>query len=312
VRRLALLLTLLASPAWAQVDNPTRLDFREEGTSQGRIFALNCIGTELLCAVSGGVGTLTFTSPATAPFDDATAIVKGSGDATKLLRFEVDGFTTGTTRVVTFTNADGTVPYLGSNNTWSATNTFNTVTISANQVLGFSASGSNDNSIQTATSSTPDIGLLGVGSNTRSWLIAERADSAFDFAHAQQTNPTLFVHSANQSTTEYSAYTWLGQAPNRTTVTVNGATTFAVSSGYVVLECTGAETINTITGGIAGAVLILENSDTECTLADDDSATASNAIDLTGTATNDVGAVAKIITLIYNGSHWLQVSESDN
>lgn len=35
------------------------------------------------------------------PLDDATAIVKGSGDATKLVRVEADGLTTGTTRVIT-------------------------------------------------------------------------------------------------------------------------------------------------------------------------------------------------------------------
>lgn len=44
-----------------------------------------------------------------APFLDTTAIVKGSADATKLLRFEVDGFTTGTTRVLTAPNYDGTI-----------------------------------------------------------------------------------------------------------------------------------------------------------------------------------------------------------
>jgi hypothetical protein len=38
---------------------------------------------------------------ATAPFTDSTAIVKGSSDSTKQLRFEVDGFTTATTRVIT-------------------------------------------------------------------------------------------------------------------------------------------------------------------------------------------------------------------
>jgi hypothetical protein len=41
------------------------------------------------------------TIPTTAPFIDSTAIIKGSGDATKLLRFEVDGFTTASTRVIT-------------------------------------------------------------------------------------------------------------------------------------------------------------------------------------------------------------------
>lgn len=58
--------------------------------------------------------------PATAPFSDSTAIVKGSADATKLLRFEVDGFTTGTTRVLTPPNADGTIA------TWQAWNFFTT------------------------------------------------------------------------------------------------------------------------------------------------------------------------------------------
>lgn len=95
-------------------------------------------------------------------------------------------------------------------------------------------------------------------------------------------------------------------------VDINGVTTFAVTSSYVVLTCDGAETINTITGGLSGMRLVILHADTDCTIADDDDATASDAIDLTGTATNDVGAVAKVITLLYNGSHWLQVAESDN
>lgn len=44
------------------------------------------------------------------PFDDGTAIVKGSIDSTKLLRFEVDGFTAATTRVITPPNADTKLP----------------------------------------------------------------------------------------------------------------------------------------------------------------------------------------------------------
>lgn len=101
--------------------------------------------------------------------------------------------------------------------------------------------------------------------------------------------------------------------PNaRQTVTVDSATTFAVSGGYILLQCTGAETINTITNGSVGYVVYIENSDSECTIADDDDATAANAIDLTGAAANDVGAVAKVIVLIFNGTYWLQVTESDN
>ncbi len=45
-------------------------------------------------------------TPITAPFVDTTEIVKGSLDASKRLRIEVDGITTGTTRVWTVADAD--------------------------------------------------------------------------------------------------------------------------------------------------------------------------------------------------------------
>ena len=100
------------------------------------------------------------------------------------------------------------------------------------------------------------------------------------------------------------------------TTTVDGATTFAVTGRfgwhYVNLLCTGAESIDTITGGTTGAVLYLANQDTDCTVNDDDAATAANAIDLTGVATTDVGAAKKMLILIYNGTDWEQIAESDN
>lgn len=54
-----------------------------------------------------------------APFDDGTAIIKGSADATKLVRFEVDGLTTGTTRVLTVSDSDGTIWTSGNDGTGS-------------------------------------------------------------------------------------------------------------------------------------------------------------------------------------------------
>lgn len=58
------------------------------------------------------------------PFDDATAIVKGSADATKLLRIEVDGLTTATTRVWTAPDANLTVAGIDLAQTWTANQTF--------------------------------------------------------------------------------------------------------------------------------------------------------------------------------------------
>ena len=98
-------------------------------------------------------------------------------------------------------------------------------------------------------------------------------------------------------------------------VTVDAATTFAVSPrfpwAYISLACTDAESIDTITGGRTGLVLYIAHTDTDCTLNDDETATAANAIDLTGAAT-DVGAAKKVIALIYNGDSWEELFESDN
>ena len=53
--------------------------------------------------VDNGSGSVTV--DAAPPFTDTIPIVKGSSDVSKLLRFEVDGFTAATTRTVTFPNA---------------------------------------------------------------------------------------------------------------------------------------------------------------------------------------------------------------
>lgn len=72
------------------------------------------------------------------PVVDTTAIVKGSADATKLLRFEVDGFTTATTRVLTPPNYDGTIATLAGTETLTGKTltspTINTPTISGGTI----------------------------------------------------------------------------------------------------------------------------------------------------------------------------------
>jgi hypothetical protein len=57
-----------------------------------------------------------------AAFDDANPVVKGSADATKQVRFEVDGLSTGTTRVLTVPNEDLTLAGRGAN-TFTGTQT---------------------------------------------------------------------------------------------------------------------------------------------------------------------------------------------
>jgi len=60
-------------------------------------------------------------SLSSAPFADTTAIVKGSADATKLVRIEADGITTATTRVITMPDEDITL--ISASSTKTLTNT---------------------------------------------------------------------------------------------------------------------------------------------------------------------------------------------
>lgn len=70
------------------------------GASNGQVLTWN--GTTWAPAAAGS----------SLPVADSTAIVMGSVDGTKRLRFEVDGFTTGQTRVLTPPNQDGTIALL--------------------------------------------------------------------------------------------------------------------------------------------------------------------------------------------------------
>lgn len=50
---------LLPTTAIAQVSAPTTVDTRDEGTSQGRARAINCVGAGITCTAAAGVATLT-------------------------------------------------------------------------------------------------------------------------------------------------------------------------------------------------------------------------------------------------------------
>jgi hypothetical protein len=72
---------------------------------------------------------------ASLPVVDTTAIVKGSADDTKLLRFEVDGFTSGVTRVLTPPDQDGTLALLERANVFTNSQAIQPATITTPQLL---------------------------------------------------------------------------------------------------------------------------------------------------------------------------------
>lgn len=76
---------------------------------------------------------------------------------------------------------------------------------------------SNDTGVGWNTAQTPDTlvwGLSGAASSN-TIVFCEIADDGFDFAHAAQTNPTVYIHSASQSTTQ-----WIGLTHDQTNAVI--------------------------------------------------------------------------------------------
>lgn len=124
----------------------------------------------------GSVNTITFSSGgASNPFDDATAIIKGSGDATKLLRIEVDDITTSTTRVWTAPDANLTVAGIDLAQTWTAAQSF------SDTIALTSTTAANNKITQGAA--------INIGTTSTDGIILQNTTAAA--AGAQQYSPRL-------------------------------------------------------------------------------------------------------------------------
>lgn len=87
---------------------------------------------------------------------------------------------------------------------------------------------------------TPDTIFIGVPTTGNSLIVGEVGDRTFDFAHALAANPTLFIHSTNQSTTQ-----WIGLTHDGT----NGV----ISTGTGDLWLNSAAVLNTTALGATTA-----------------------------------------------------------
>jgi hypothetical protein len=151
----------------------------------------------------GGAGS----SP---PFLDTDALVKGSADPTKLLRFEVDGFTGGATRVMTPPNSNGTLAVLGLAQTWSATQTVSSGGISLDDNVPLLIGSAPDASIRYGVTQAPDAVYFGLGADSNGLIVAEVGDLAFDRAIPLMTNPAVHLVPAAQNTTERTSTAYFG------------------------------------------------------------------------------------------------------
>lgn len=131
-------------------------------------------GTNGQALTTDGSGVLSWVTPGGLPVIDTTAVVKGSSDATKLLRFEVDGFTTATTRVLTPQNASYTLAGTDIAQTFSAAQTFNSTLnavsgLTVNGTLVISASRDLANITSVAQNWVPYLSSYELGSSFTRW-----------------------------------------------------------------------------------------------------------------------------------------------
>jgi hypothetical protein len=162
------------------------------------------------------------------PAVDTTSIVEGSADGTKEIRFEVDGLTAGTVRVLTPPNADTVLAGQNFANQFSA-----------DQNLGWTGSdyaelqlnGGSDGVISSRPESSPDLAYLAAGATSNAWHIARVADRFENFGNgfcggSACTHPTLFFHLSGSDATQYLGLSYYGTSGKTIkTLTESSATT---------------------------------------------------------------------------------------
>lgn len=246
-------------------------------------------------------------------FTDSLFFLRDDGDLTKLLQFQLSGITTGTTRTLTVPNVSSTICVAGLDNTWATTQTFTSggAAFPTDQQLLL---GTNQADITMRSVQTPDSVVIGLPATSLSLIIAERADFASDWAHALQTNPTLYIQSADgASTTKWLSLahntangvisTGLGPVALPNGSAVASATALPLPTGNI-FHVTGTTTITSITTtGFSGGMTIVLIFDGVLTFTD------GNNLKLAG---NFVTTADDTITLAYDGTNFYEVERSVN
>jgi hypothetical protein len=253
----------ISAPASPSADAIRLYAKDDAGTT--KLFSKNSAGTETELGGSGG---------STLPIADTTAVVKGSADATKLVRIEADGLTTGTTRVITMPDANTTLPVASQVLTFSGPTAARTITFpdaaitvartdAANTFTGtqvFSSnptfSGLTAGSIPVATTAgaitQSNANLFWDVSNSRLGVGDNAPDRRFVVKGTSASNNVMAINNeGNSASLQFQVWsgTQVFHAPNFSAVRSRGtqASPAAVVSGDVLfnLDISGQETTTT-------------------------------------------------------------------
>lgn len=154
-------------------------------------------------------------------FTDSLFTLRDNLDTTKQAQFQLTGLSPGVTRSFTLPDTNDTLAVLSSTQTFSGPQTFSVNNTSFNATVTFGGTTAAFPICSWNTVQTPDTFTCGLGTTSRTWVIHEAGDEGFDFAHALQPNPTIIVHSAAQSTTQ-----WVGLTHDGTNAVITRGTGF--------------------------------------------------------------------------------------
>lgn len=129
--------------------------------------------------------------------------------------------------------------------------------LGTNDDIPFTLGSSQDAYLEWNTDQTNDLLMLGLGNTSNALVVTQVADMATDYAHGNQTNPTLFVQSADATTIA----DWISLAHNQTDGVID------VGTGALSLCLAGTEAVEmtsqqlAIVGSTNPALRIAEGGD---------------------------------------------------
>jgi len=300
----------------------------DEGSALTQRTSLNFVGANISCADSGGKTVCTITGATTTLNNlgttsiNATLIPQSGLDiGTSSAPWTNGYFGTAGSPLIRLQTASGFATVTATsgrillNPSWYSGN--GATNILSNDAYLMFEDGGNQHIFRYSTAQTPDTLQIMLGTTSRTLLIGERGDEAFDFAVPQQTQPTIVFASATQGTqtrgglrhndTQVELTDMATTAANARPVRLMGGSTVAsaatITPTGTVFHVSGSTNIDTIT--IMGA-------GTYITLIFDGVLTVGDSTGNIKLPANFVTTADDTLTLASDGSSWFYVSQGVN